>query len=136
MPDLLELQVATPERELVREQVNEVQVPGKEGYLGILPGHAAIASLLGTGALSFLIGGRRHFVALQGGFLEVLADRVRVLADRAERAEEIDLERARTDLARANQQLANVASTPDADPQALLDAAALAQARVTAGEQK
>jgi F-type H+-transporting ATPase subunit epsilon len=136
MADLLELQVATPERELVREQVNEVQVPGKEGYLGILPGHAALASLLGTGALSFLIGGRRHFVALQGGFLEVLADHVRVLADRAERAEDIDLERARTDLARANEQLANVASTPNADPQALLDAAALAQARVTAGEQK
>ena len=136
MPDMMDLEVATPERELVREQVNEVQVPGKEGYLGILPGHAALASLLGTGALSFLIGGRRHFVAVQGGFLEVLEDHVRVLADRAERAEDVDLERARADLARASEQLANVATTPDVDPQALLDSVAMAQARVTAGEQR
>jgi F-type H+-transporting ATPase subunit epsilon len=133
MADLIELEVATPERELVREQVSEVQVPGEKGYMGILPGHAPLLSLLGTGALSFLVAGKRKYLAVQGGFLEVLSDHVKVLADQAERAEEIDLVKARADLALAEQQLSN---TGDADPQPVLDRVALAQARVVAAEQK
>ena len=93
MPDSLELEVATPERLLVREQATEVQVPGKNGYMGILPGHAALLSQLGSGVLDYVAGGRRRYLAVAGGFLEVLPGHVRVLADVAERAEDIDDQR-------------------------------------------
>ena len=134
MPDLIELEVATPDRQLVHEKVAEVQVPGKDGYLGILPGHAPLLGLLGTGALSYAVGSQRHVIAIHGGFLEVLPEHVRVLANQADRAEDIDLERARTALAQAQEQVAATAS--GGDPEAALDALALAQARVTAAEQK
>jgi F-type H+-transporting ATPase subunit epsilon len=130
MPDLIELEVATPERLMVRENVDDVQIPGKDGYLGILPGHAALLGLLGTGVLSYSLGGRRRSLSVQGGFIEVLPEHVRVLANLAERAEDIDVERAKADLKRAQDRLAN----PEAgiDPQVALDALALAQARVDA----
>ena len=100
MPDTaitgtLELEVATPERELVREQVSDVQVPGKQGYMGILPGHAPLLGLLGIGTLAYVSGGRKRSLSIHGGFVEVLENHVRVLADVAERAEEIDVQRAR-----------------------------------------
>src|SRR3954447_25821700 len=95
MAELLELEIATPERQLVREEVTEVQLPGKDGYLGILPGHAAMLSQLGVGYLSYTSGGQRRYLSVHRGFVEVVADHVRVLADLAERAEEIDIERAR-----------------------------------------
>jgi F-type H+-transporting ATPase subunit epsilon len=83
MADLLELEIATPERQLVREQVADVQIPGNDGYLGILPGHAALLGQLGAGALSYAIGGgQRRYLAIDGGFLEVLEDHVRVLPTR------------------------------------------------------
>jgi F-type H+-transporting ATPase subunit epsilon len=134
MAEAIELEVATPERELVHEQVADVQVPGKDGYLGVLPGHAPLLSLLGAGALSYAVGPRRHFIAIQGGFLEVLSEHVRVLANHAERAEDIDLERARAGLAEAQEQVAATAS--GGDPDRALENLALAQARVTAAEQK
>ena len=92
MADTLELEVATPERELVREQVSEVQVPGKNGYMGILPGHAPLLGLLGIGTLTYVSvsDGKKRYLSIHGGFVEVLDDHVRVLADCAERAEEID----------------------------------------------
>ena len=104
MAELLELEIATPERQLVREEVTEVQLPGKNGYLGILPGHAALLSLLGTGFLNYVAGGKRRYLSVQGGFVEVQADHVRVLANVAERAEEIDVERAKKDLAQAQEE--------------------------------
>ncbi|MBZ5726725.1 MAG: F0F1 ATP synthase subunit epsilon [Acidobacteriia bacterium] len=134
MPELIELEVATPERQLVHEDVAEVQVPGKDGELGILPGHAPLLSELGCGTLSYPVAGRRRYLAILGGFLEVLPGHIRVLADAAERAEEIDLERARADLRRAEEQLASQA--PDADPAASLAAMERAQARVLAAEQR
>lgn len=134
MADSIELEVVTPDRELVREHVSDVQVPGKDGYLGILPGHAPLLGILGTGALSYGVGPRRHFIALQGGFLEVLPEHVRVLANKAECADDIDLARARADLAQAEQEVAAAAS--GGDPQVALDHLALAQARVTAAEEK
>jgi F-type H+-transporting ATPase subunit epsilon len=102
--DSLELEVATPERLLVREQATEVQVPGKNGYMGILPGHAALLSQLGSGVLDYVAGGQRRYLAVAGGFLEVLPGHVRVLADVAERAEDIDAARARAALQRAQEQ--------------------------------
>ena len=100
MADNLELEVATPERELVRELVSEVQVPGKNGYMGILPGHAPLLGLLGIGTLAYVSvsDGKKRYLSTHGGFVEVLDDHVRVLADCAERAEEIDIQRAKAAL--------------------------------------
>jgi len=134
MAEAIELEVATPERAMVSEQVTDVQVPGQDGYLGILPGHAPLFSLLGSGALSYTAGGTRHFLAVQGGLVEVLQGQVRVLADLAERAEDIDVAKARADLDRAQQEM-YAASTGDASS-AALEAVALARARIAAVEGK
>jgi F-type H+-transporting ATPase subunit epsilon len=134
MADIIELEIATPERQLVNEQVTDVQLPGKSGYMGILPGHAALLGQLGTGFLSYTAGGRKRYLSVQGGFVEVLADHVRVLANAAERAEEIDVERARQDLRKAQEQVVNPAL--GVDPAVALDAMAWAQARVDAAAQK
>jgi len=131
MAELLELEIVTPERQLVRQQVSDVQVPAKDGYLGILPGHAALLGQLGADALCYTVAGQQHYLAIDGGFLEVLEDHVRVLADSAEKAEDIDLARARADLQKAQEQLA---ASPD--PDAALAAVHHAQARVNAGEHK
>src|SRR5580698_7355962 len=104
MAEQLELEIVTPERQLVHEQVSDVQIPGKDGYLGILPGHAALLGQLGTGVLSYAVGGGRRSLSVQGGFIEVLPEHVRVLANLAERSEDIDVERAKADLKRAEEQ--------------------------------
>jgi F-type H+-transporting ATPase subunit epsilon len=132
MAEQIELEVATPERQLVSDKVSEVQAPAKNGYMGILPGHAPLMALLGTGALSYLCGGKRRYLAVQGGFIEVSFERVRILANLAERAEDIDMDRARADLERSQRELGKAAE----DPQGVLDAVALAQARVAAGEHR
>jgi F-type H+-transporting ATPase subunit epsilon len=130
----LDLEIATPERELVREQVSEVQVPGKNGYMGILPGHAALVGLLGVGVLSYSVGGEKRYMAVHGGFLEVADDHVRVLADTAERAEEIDIPRAQRALQRSLDEGNNPAV--GVDPASALFAINRAQARLEAAEKK
>ena len=130
MAEALELEVATPERQVVHEQVSEVQIPGATGFLGILPGHAAMLSELGTGFLNYTAGGRKRYLSIRGGFVEVLEDHVRVLANVAERAEEIDVSRARADLEKAQEQVGNPAL--GVDPAVALDALAWAQARLDA----
>jgi F-type H+-transporting ATPase subunit epsilon len=131
MAEQLELEIVTPERQLVRQQVSDVQLPGKDGYLGILPGHAALLGQLGAGALWYTAAGQPHYLAIYGGFVEVLEDHVRVLADSAEKAEDIDLGRAKSDLEKATEQLATAE-----DPDAALAAVNRAQARVNAAEHK
>src|SRR5579864_487559 len=130
MADSLDLVVVTPERQLVHEQVGEVQLPGKDGYMGILPGHAPLLSELGSGALTYLLAGRRHALAVHGGFLEVLEDHVRVLADAAERANEINVERARAAQTRAQHQINNPAGAAEASA-----ALQRAQTRIAVAEQ-
>jgi len=130
----LKLEVVTPERQLVDEQVAEVTLPGKDGYMGILPGHAALLSELGIGFLTYNMSGRRRQLAVHGGFLEVLEDHVRVLADAGERAEEIDIERARQALRRAQEQTIN--SAVGIDPGIALEALQRAQTRIAVAEQK
>jgi F-type H+-transporting ATPase subunit epsilon len=130
----MELEIATPEKLLVRAQVTEVQVPGKNGYMGILPGHAPLLSELGTGYLTYVSEGRKRALSLQGGFVEVLPENVRVLANIAERAEDINIERARADLQKANEEVINPAL--GADPAVALDALAWAQARIDAKQQQ
>jgi len=134
MADMLALEVVTPERLLVREDVSAVQVPTIRGYLGILPGHAPLLAELGTGFMNFEAGGKRWYLAVHGGYLEVLNDRVRVLAAGAERAEEIDVERAKADLKRAQELVFNPSVA--VDPAESLSALARAQARLDAVAQK
>jgi F-type H+-transporting ATPase subunit epsilon len=107
LPDSIELIIVTPERQLLRESVVEVVMPGAEGELGILPGHAPLITELGIGELRYRGAGSNPsgVLAIIQGFAEVLGDRVTVLAETAERAAEIDLARAEAAKARAEQQL-------------------------------
>lgn len=134
MPDALSLEIVTPERLLVQEDVTAVQVPAATGYLGILPGHAPLLAELGIGFLTFEGGGKRWLLAVHGGYLEVLANRVRILATVAERAEEIDVERAKAALKRAQDEMVN--PSLGVDPAAALGAMARAQARLDAAASK
>jgi F-type H+-transporting ATPase subunit epsilon len=109
LPDAIELVIVTPEKQLLREKVVEVQMPGENGYLGILRGHALLMTELGIGELSYhdMSGKESTHIAIVRGFAEVLPDRVTVLAETAERAEEIDVQRAKEALARAEKRLAS-----------------------------
>jgi F-type H+-transporting ATPase subunit epsilon len=109
LPEALELIVVTPERQLLRETVVEVTIPGLDGALGILPGHAPLITELGIGELSYRTTTTSHpvLLAVLRGFAEVLPERVTLLAETAERAEEIDLARAEAAKARAERRLAS-----------------------------
>ncbi|MGO9240351.1 MAG: F0F1 ATP synthase subunit epsilon [Bryobacteraceae bacterium] len=133
MAGTIVLEVATPERLMLKEQVSEVQVPGAEGVLGILPEHAALLSELGAGALRYTpAGGRPHYLAVSGGWVEVKDNTVRVLADTAEHGNDIDTRRAQEALQRANQRLLN--PTGDVDIARALNALKRAQARLEASK--
>jgi F-type H+-transporting ATPase subunit epsilon len=132
MADTLHLQIATPERPLVNETVTRAEIPGKDGYLGILPEHAPLLSELGAGVLSYSAGAKDTLLVVIGGFLEVLNNEVRVLAERAEFANEVNLEQARQELSEAQDALEQRA--PEIDPQNALARLRAAQARVEAAE--
>jgi F-type H+-transporting ATPase subunit epsilon len=125
LPESIELIVVSPQRQLLREKVASVQLPGASGELGILPGHAPLITELGNGELSYRSSGGAEPVVLAvlSGFAEVLPDRVTVLAETAERPEEIDVERAKAALARAEKRLAS------ADPNVDWDRATIALQR-------
>jgi len=105
MPEQIQLEVVTPERMLLSEPVDMVTVPGYGGELGILPGHTPLISRLQTGVLSYVQDGRTQQLHVSGGFVEVNNDRVSVLADLAERPEEIDAAKARQDRERLEKAL-------------------------------
>lgn len=109
LPEAIELIVVTPERELLRESVVEVAIPGLDGAFGILPGHAPMITELGIGEMSYrtTTSSQPVLLAILRGFAEVLPDRVTVLAETAERAEEIDLDRAQAAKLRAEQRIAS-----------------------------
>jgi|ERR1700722_1189954 len=116
LPEAIELIVVTPQRQLLREKVASVQLPGASGELGILPGHAPLITELGNGELSYKAsGGEAVVLAALSGFAEVLPDRVTVLAETAERPEEIDVERAKKALARAEARLKSTDADVDWD---------------------
>ena len=106
MAGTFQLQIVSADRSIVNETVEEVQVPGSEGYFGVLPGHTPLLALLGTGELWYRQGSDVHYVSIAGGFAEVQPDRVTVLAQIAERADEIDVARAEAALRRAEERLA------------------------------
>jgi F-type H+-transporting ATPase subunit epsilon len=105
MAERLTLELATPTRMVVTETVDEVVVPGSEGYFGVLPGHAPLLATLGIGELTYRIGRDERHVAIAGGFAEVRNDKVIVLADTAERPQDIDRARAERARDRAEQRL-------------------------------
>lgn len=113
MAERLQLDVITPERRLLSEQVDAVTVPGAGGELGILPGHTPLISQLQTGVLSYTQGGAVRRLLVSGGFVEVNADRVSVLADLAEQPDEIDAARARTERDDAERKLGAFTGTPE-----------------------
>jgi F-type H+-transporting ATPase subunit epsilon len=107
MAETFTLEVVTPTRLILREAVSEAQIPLLGGYIGVLPGHTPLLAELGIGELTYHIGNRTPSCTAMGGFVEVLGDRVRVLADRAESAEEIDAPRAQAARDRAQKRLAS-----------------------------
>ena len=117
LPESIELIVVTPERQLLREPVSEATLPGADGCLGILPGHAPLITELGIGELTYRprSGGDAGHLAIISGFAEVLGDRVTVLAETAQRPEEIDVARAEEAKKRAEQRLASAANDPNVD---------------------
>jgi F-type H+-transporting ATPase subunit epsilon len=128
MADTFQLQVATPERLFVDEQVSEAELPGRDGYMGILPGHAPLLSALAPGILTYGSGGNRQAIVIDGGFVEVFDNHVRVLADSAERADQVDANRARQDLEAANRALREAHDPQESD--AALESMQKAQARI------
>jgi F-type H+-transporting ATPase subunit epsilon len=106
IPSKLQLQIVSADRSLVNEPVDEVEVPGSEGYFGVLPGHAPLLALLGAGELWYRVGQERHYLAVAFGFAEVLPDRVTLLAQIAERADDIVVGRAEAAKKRAEERLA------------------------------
>jgi F-type H+-transporting ATPase subunit epsilon len=105
LPTKITLEVVTPDRSIVTEQVDEVQLPGSEGYFGVLPGHTPLLATLQVGEMWYRVGQDRKFLAIAFGFVEVLPDRVTVLAQIAERPEEIDVQRAEAAKQRAEQRV-------------------------------
>ncbi len=132
LPESLTLELVTPERQLIRQTVSEVQLPGRAGYLGILPGHAPLITEMGIGELSYRAGQDTRFATVIQGFAEVLPDRVIVLAEIAERAEEIDVARARTARERAEKRLAASDGDTDWDRAAVALKRALVRLQVAA----
>ena len=133
MADRLRLELATPTRLVVSGEVDEVVVPGSEGAFGVLPGHAPLLSLVGTGEVMYRTGREEHYLAVSGGFAEVGRDHVTILAETAERPEEIDLGRARAAVDRAEQRL-RATAVGETDVDRAISALARARARIqTAG---
>lgn len=111
----IRLEFVTPERAIAHDDVDEVQLPGEDGFFGVLPGHAPLLAALGTGPMWYRQGKDVHYAFVAGGFAEVVGDRVSVLAPIAERAEDIDLSRAEAAKRRAEERLAKPAPDTDFD---------------------
>jgi F-type H+-transporting ATPase subunit epsilon len=105
LPTKIQLQIVSADRSLVNEQTDEVEIPGADGYFGVLPGHTPLLAVLGTGELWYRQGQEKHFLAIAFGFAEVQPDRVTILAQIAEKADEIDLARAEAAKKRAEERL-------------------------------
>ena len=105
MSDTFQLEIVTPEKMVVKDVAEEMQIPGKNGYLGILPVHAPLITELAVGEITYRHGSETHHLAVAWGFAEVLQDKVTVLAETCERADEIDVQRAEKSKQRAEERL-------------------------------
>ena len=105
MAETFQLEIVTPEKKVVEAKAEEAQIPGKDGYLGIMPGHAPLITELAVGEITYRENAAEQRLAVAWGFAEVLPDKVTILAETAERPSEIDVERARKAKERAEQRL-------------------------------
>jgi F-type H+-transporting ATPase subunit epsilon len=113
LPAHLALEIVTPDRAVVHEHVDEVEIPGSDGYFGVLPGHTPMLALLAVGQLWYRKGTEMVYLSIGTGVVEVVAERVIIIARTAEKAEEIDVERAKAALQRGEQRLASRARDID-----------------------
>ena len=113
IPSHIRLEFVTPERAIAHDDVDEVQLPGEEGFFGVRPGHAPLLAALKPGEMWYRKGNEMTYAFLGGGFAEVTPDRVSILAPVAERAEDIDLARAEAAKRRAEERMAKPASDMD-----------------------
>jgi F-type H+-transporting ATPase subunit epsilon len=132
MADRFQLEIVTPEKNVVETAAEEVQIPGKNGYLGILPGHAPLITELSVGEITFRETATEQHLAVAWGFAEVLPNKVTILAETAERPREIDVDRARQAKERAEQRLTS--GDPEVDVERALDALRRAEARLEVAE--
>ncbi len=128
MAETLQFEIVTPDRMVVQDRVEEVQIPAKSGYLGILPGHAPLIAEVAIGEISYRASGQTRYLAVAWGFAEILPDKVTVLAENAERAEDIDTSRAQEAKKRADERLKS--NAPDLNYDRALDALKRAEARL------
>ena len=115
IPSHLTLEIVTPDRSVLHERVDEVEIPGEDGYFGVLPGHTPLLASLQVGVLWYRKGIEKAYLSIAFGFAEVLPDRVTILARICERAEEIDVGRAEAERRRAEEQLARARADVDMD---------------------
>ena len=113
LPTHVQLHIVSGDRALVNERVDEVEIPGSEGYFGVLPGHTPLLALLGAGELWYRQGQEKHYLAIAFGFAEVQPEQVTILAQIAERADEIDMARAEAAKKRAEERVARPTSDLD-----------------------
>lgn len=113
LPAHITLEIVTPDRSILHEQVDEVEIPGEEGYFGVLPGHTPLLASLQVGELWYRKGSEKTFLLIAFGFAEVLPDRVTILAQMAEHADEIDVARAEEERQRAEAALSRPAAAAD-----------------------
>ena len=115
LPTKIQLHIVSPDRSLVNETVDEVEIPGADGYFGVLPGHTPLMALLGTGELWYRQGSEKVYLSIAFGFAEVQPDRVTILAQIAEKADEIDVVRAEAAKKRAEERLAQATADMDSE---------------------
>ena len=115
LPTIIQLRIVSAERSLVDEQVDEVEIPGSDGYFGVLPGHTLLLALLGAGELWYRQGQEKHYMLIAFGFAEVQPEQVTILAEVAERPDELDVARAEAARRRAEERLAKPVVEMDAE---------------------
>jgi F-type H+-transporting ATPase subunit epsilon len=129
-----QLEIVTPAKLLVKDEAEEAQIPGLSGYLGILPGHAPLLTELGVGVITYKASGTTHTLAVAWGFAEVLPEKVTILAEAAERPQEIDVDRAQKAKERAEQLLKS--NNPELDYARAEDALQRAETRLNVAKEK
>lgn len=134
MADTFQLEIVTPEKRVVDTAAEEVQIPGKNGYLGILPGHAPLITELAVGEVTYKQNSGEQHLAVAWGFAEVLPDKVTILAETAERPSEIDVERARKAKDRAEKRLTS--GDTNVDVERSLDSLHRAETRLDVAAKK
>src|SRR6478736_7100684 len=124
MAETIQLEIVTPERLVVNDTAEYIEIPGRSGYLGVLPGHAPLITELAVGEISYRNGNQTKRLAVAWGFAEVLQNKVTILAETAEKAEEIDTARAEAAKKKAETELQKAGPEGIAEAQAALQRAA------------